>query len=66
MNNSPKMEIWKEIEGSKDYYISNLGNIKHNKKNIKSYKNNNTGYMGGNLKGRNYMVHNKRKLNRNK
>lgn len=57
MNNSPKMEIWKEIEGSKDYYISNLGNIKHNKKNIKSYKNNNTGYMGGNLKGRNYMVH---------
>lgn len=38
MKNSERMEIWKEIEGSKDYYISNLGNIKHNKKNIKSAK----------------------------
>ena len=50
MKNSERMEIWKEIEGSKDYYISNLGNIKHNKKNIKSCKNNNTVYMGINLK----------------
>lgn len=57
MKDSERMEIWKEIEGSENYYISNLGNIKHNEKRLKPCKNNATGYMGINLKGHSFMLH---------
>lgn len=57
MKNSERMEIWKEIEGFEGYYISNLGNIKHNDKRMKACKNSSTGYIGINLKGHNFMIH---------
>lgn len=32
MKNSPKMEIWKEVEGSnRECEVSNLGRVKQNK-----------------------------------
>lgn len=44
MKESEKMEIWKEIEGVEDYFVSNLGRVKHNGIIKKSKINSQNGY----------------------